>query len=136
MTTASFAHVKNKKDMDRIELVVTSESQLRAVVAEELRRYFSFIQPHQISTDPEYIDYKRCKEKYFSSVPDSTLRQKFANKEIPGVTKIGKRLLIHDQTVASWLQSNRRVNASEIDQVAEEQFARRHGASHRPRKRI
>ncbi|WP_138992726.1 hypothetical protein [Larkinella sp. C7] len=115
------------------KIVVTPESQLQALIAEaigiEFRRYFLFIQQHSAGTDPEYIDYKRCKAKYFSSVPDSTLRQKFANNEIPGVTKIGKRLLIHDQTIAHWLQSNRRVQTVEVEQLAEEQFVSRHKTS-------
>ncbi|GAB3317799.1 hypothetical protein GCM10027299_09170 [Larkinella ripae] len=67
--------------------------------------------------------------KWFLSVfpvPESTARQKVAKGEIPGVTKIGKRLLFNKAEVMQWLLTNRKVTPADVEKAAEDQFANCH----------
>lgn len=57
-------------------------------------------------------------------VPQSTLRQKSAKGEIPGVIKVGKRVLYEKAVVLEWLRSCQYMadNSISIEQFANEQF--------------
>ncbi|AKD54017.1 DNA-binding protein [Spirosoma radiotolerans] len=59
-------------------------------------------------------------------IPESTLRQKIAKDEIPGVKKVGKRLVFDKAIVIDWLSKNDRVPTSELDLLSEENFNIRH----------
>lgn len=64
-----------------------------------------------------------------SGIPASTLRGKSAAGEIPGLKKVGKRVLYHKTTVLDWLNGQTRPakpTAEELNQTAENQFNTRH----------
>lgn len=60
-----------------------------------------------------------------SGIPASTLRGKSAAGKIPGLKKIGKRVLYHKATVLKWLDEQTRPDkptAEKLEQAAHEQF--------------
>ena len=119
-------HVK-KSDMEA-KVIVTTELQLRAIVADAVNAALKHYQSK--STDDQKVD-PYGDFKWLSStcpgVPASTLRIKSAAGEIPGVVKFGKRVLYDKAAVLHWLQSQTRpiTNTSEIEEAAEEQILKR-----------
>ncbi|MVM36463.1 hypothetical protein GO730_00375 [Spirosoma sp. HMF3257] len=60
-----------------------------------------------------------------SGVPESTLRIKSASGEIPGVIKLGKRVLYEKAIILNWLRSQTRqtVDIAEIERAADVQVS-------------
>ena len=60
----------------------------------------------------------------------STARQRIAKGEVPGVIKLGKRLLFDKALVRSWLADNQRMVTTQLTQAADDQFNQRHATNH------
>jgi excisionase family DNA binding protein len=60
------------------------------------------------------------------SVP--TLYSKHSKGEIPGVSKVGKRLLFNESTLRNWVVQNEHKTADQIKEAARESLANRKGA--------
>ena len=56
----------------------------------------------------------------------STARQRIARGEVPGVTKLGKRLLIEKNVVRQWIKENQRQTSTDLATLAEATFTQRH----------
>lgn len=86
----------------------------------------SFLQneTHQPNTTTPYGDFNWLLT--ILPIPESTLRQKIAKDEIPGVKKVGKRLLFEKAVVLTWLSSNNRLGLVEVEQSCEDSFVSRH----------
>lgn len=57
---------------------------------------------------------------------ESTARQRIARGEVPGVTKLGKRLLFEKAIVRQWIKDNQRQTVTDLTAEAETLFRYRH----------
>ncbi|AUD04652.1 hypothetical protein [Spirosoma pollinicola] len=57
---------------------------------------------------------------------ESTARQRIARGEVPGVTKMGKKLLFEKAVVLQSIKDHQRKTNDELTTAAEEEFAKRH----------
>jgi hypothetical protein len=111
-----------------MEIAVIPVEQLKTLLIESISVALKYSQPHPLANSPEdslYGDFKWLTTA-FPGVPASTLRIKSAAGEIPGVIKLGKRVLYEKATVIDWLrsQTKRQVDLEAIEQEAEAQMSR------------
>jgi predicted DNA-binding transcriptional regulator AlpA len=56
----------------------------------------------------------------------STARQRIAKGEVPGITKLGKRLIFDKSIIRSWIQEKQRATNTQVAHTANESFNRHH----------
>lgn len=92
---------------------------------EEIKEYqlaaFASVNP---SDETENGDFKWLLS--FLGVPESTLRQKIAARQIPGVSKVGKRLIVNKATVRKFLRDQELQTPDKLAAEAENSFLKRH----------
>lgn len=68
-----------------------------------------------------------------TGLPESSARQLIARGDVPGVSKIGKLLILHKATVHTWIANNQRQSPKKLDVEAEKQFILRNTEVNRKR---
>lgn len=123
-------HVPQKQTDMEARVIVTTELQLKAFIADAVSAAFRYYNPAPTAaTEADlYGDFKWL-QSTCHGVPASTLRIKSAAGEIPGVVKFGKRVLYEKAAVLNWLRSQTRqpINSALIEQQAEEQISQQLG---------
>lgn len=112
------------------KVIITTELQLKAIVADAVSAAFKYHQPiSPIVPDTEPFGDFRWLQSVCPAIPSSTLRIKSSNGQIPGLLKFGKRVLYEKSVVLNWLRSQTRhsidLNEKSVDEQINKQLGKK-----------
>ena len=108
------------------KVIVTTDLQLKAIIADAVSAAFKYYQPpasDEVATEPQFGSFDWFVAE--TNQPSSSARQQIARNEVPGVSKIGKRLLFDKAVIRRWIKDHQRKTADELEQGVDNTFTDR-----------
>ncbi|GAB3958972.1 hypothetical protein GCM10028805_54190 [Spirosoma harenae] len=109
------------------KIIITTELQLKAIVADAVSVALKYYQPSDQSTSvntfSKKVDFQTARKEYYPGIPESTVRQETAHLSR---TKVGKRILLDRDEIEQDQLNKRSKSAKGFLQEADEQFTSRH----------